>query len=197
MDARFHRPCRGGIVLNSGPVVALADSLHHRLISVVPPAPVLSTICSLSRGLLSKLDGESTGRSSRHLSCNAFPSHITCWRPCFNLLPPIPLQKTRHTFPFPKVILFIQRFLGSLLKNLQTTLGKPQRRKRNMLIERSGKTIQAPQERHVRLIAGTCRSYGAGALFNAKIYKHVAPMALNEVFQQAVSGVQNDDLRDD
>ena len=78
-----------------------------------------------------------------------------------------------------------RRRTNSLLKNLQTTLGKPQRRKRNMFIERSGKTIQAPWERHVRLIAGTCRSYGACALFNAKIYKHVAPMALNEVFQQA------------
>ena len=39
----FHRPSGTGSLLVGGPVVALADSFHHRLISVVPPAPNADT----------------------------------------------------------------------------------------------------------------------------------------------------------
>ena len=37
--ASFQRPSGAGLSYVKSPVVPLADSLHHRLISVVPPAP--------------------------------------------------------------------------------------------------------------------------------------------------------------
>ena len=39
----------------------------------------------------------------------------------------------------------------------------------------------------MRLVSGTCRSYGACALCDEELYKHAAPTALKWVFQQAVN----------
>src|SRR5205807_5877522 len=44
-------PSGAHLLIRRSPVVALADSLHHRLISVVPPAPAQRVICSLCRRL--------------------------------------------------------------------------------------------------------------------------------------------------
>ena len=76
---------------------------------------------------------------------------------------------------------------NSLLKYLPSARSEPQRRRRDIFIESTGKAIQAPWERHVRLVPGMCRSCGACALFDGKIYKHVAPTALKRVFQQAAN----------
>jgi len=44
------------LLVRRSPVVALADSLHHRLISVVPPAPGQRVTCSLCRRFIRKLN---------------------------------------------------------------------------------------------------------------------------------------------
>src|SRR5438874_12915155 len=47
-------PSGAHLLIRRSPVVALADSLHHRLISVVPPAPRQRVICSLCRRFISR-----------------------------------------------------------------------------------------------------------------------------------------------